>query len=228
MAEGARGQALLAQGRFREARTATRRCLELLARDSRGVEPTALASVRRNLPAQHDALRAPAGAGAPTARPPAREEKPPAGERLEFAELCAMKGQYAAAAGLYADAFAAAPHLAEDLDAGHRYNAACAAALAGFGACRYGRAQRGGTGRWRRQARTWLRADVAAWARKLDTGVPAERDLVRRVSARWWADPGLAWLHEAGVVEGLPPAERQECLALWQDAGAVLRRAQTR
>src|SRR5271166_868743 len=52
VAEGARGQALLAQGRFREARTATRRCLELLARDSHGIEPTALVIVRRNLPAQ--------------------------------------------------------------------------------------------------------------------------------------------------------------------------------
>jgi tetratricopeptide (TPR) repeat protein len=228
VAEGARGQALLALGRFREARTATRRCLELLARESRGVEPTGLPSLRRNLSARLPRCE---HLLALEQRLPAllrREAKPPAGERLEFAELCAMKGQYAAAAGLYAEAFAAAPHLAEDLDAGHRYDAACAAALAGFGHSadmpELSEAERA---RWRRQARTWLRADVAAWAWKLDTGVPAERDLVRRVSARWWADPGLAWLHEAGVVEGLPPAERQECLSLWQDAGAVLRRAQT-
>jgi hypothetical protein len=220
--------ALMAQGRFREALTATRRGLELLARDSRGVEPTALASVRRNLPAQLSRCER---LLALEQRLPAllrREEKPPAGERLEFAELCAMKGQYAAAAGLYADAFAAAPDLAKDLDAGHRYNAACAAALAGFGrGADTAELSEAELARWRGQARTWLRADVAAWGRKLDTGVPVERDLVRRVSARWWADPGLAWLHEAGVVEALPPPERQECLALWQDAGAVLRRAQT-
>jgi eukaryotic-like serine/threonine-protein kinase len=228
VAEGARGQALLALGRFREARTATRRCLELLTRDSRGVEPKALASARQNLPAQLPRCE---GLLALEHRLPAilrREEMPPAGERREFAELCAMKGQYAAAAGLYADVFAAAPRLAEDLDAGHRYNAACAAALAGFGrgadTAELSDVERA---RWRRQARTWLRADVAVWARKLDTGVPAERDLVRRLSARWWGDPGLAWLHEAGVVEELPPAERQEGLALWQDAGALLRRAQT-
>jgi tetratricopeptide (TPR) repeat protein len=228
VAEGARGQALLAQGRFGEARTATSRCLELLAPDYHGVVPTALPSVRRNLSAQLSRCER---LLALEHRLPAllrREEKPPAGERLEFAELCAVKGQYAAAAGLYTDAFAAALHLAEDLDASHRYNAACAAALAGFGrgadTAELSEAERA---RWRRQARTWLRADVAAWARKLDTGVPEERDLVQRMSARWWADPGLAWLHEAGVVEGLPPAERQECLALWQDAGAVLRRAQT-
>jgi serine/threonine-protein kinase len=228
VAEGARGQALLAQGRFLEARTATRRCLELLAQDSCRIEPSASGNIRRNMPGQ---LRRCERLLALEQRLPAvlrQEEEPPAEERLEFAELCAMKGRYAAAAGLYAGAFAAAPHLAEELDAGRRYNAACAAALAGFGrgadAAGLSEADRA---RWRRQARTWLRADVAAWTQKLDTGAKAGRELVQRVSARWWADPGLAWLHEASVGEGLPPAERQECLALWQDAGAVLRRAQT-
>jgi serine/threonine-protein kinase len=229
VAEGARGQALLAQGRLREARTATRRCLELLARDSRRPEPSGIANaVRQNLPGQ---LRYCERLLALEPRLPAvlrRDEKPPAGELQAFAELCARKGQYAAAAGLYADTFAAAPHLAEDLDAGHRYHAACAAALAGFGrdADTAGLSEEE-RARWRRQARTWLRADVAAWTQKLDTGAKVDREPVQRVSARWWADPGLAWLHEASVVKGLPPAERQECLALWQDAGAVLRRAQT-
>jgi serine/threonine-protein kinase len=228
VAEGARGQVLLARGRFREARTATRRCLELLAQDSCRIEPSASRNLRRNMPGQ--LLRC-ERLLALEQRLPAilrQEEKPPAEECLEFAELCAMKGRYAAAAGLYADAFAAAPHLGEEPAAGRRYNAACAAALAGFGhgadAAGLSEAERA---RWRRQARTWLRADVAAWTRKLDTGVPPDHDLVRKVSARWWADPGLTWLRDAGVVEGLPPGERQECLALWQDAGAVLRRAET-
>jgi tetratricopeptide (TPR) repeat protein len=228
LAEGARGQALLGQGRFEEATTATRRCLELLAGGSRAAEPTALAAIRRHVPAQ---LRRCEHLLALEQRLPAilrQDEKPPAGERLECAEVCAMKERYAAAAGLYADTFAAAPHLAEDLDAGHRYEAACAATLAGFGrdvdTAELNEKERA---RWRQQARTWMRADVAAWTQKLDTGAKADRELVQKVSARWWADPGLAWLHDASLVEGLPPAERQECLALWQDAEAVVRRAQT-
>jgi serine/threonine-protein kinase len=229
LAEGARGQVLLAQGRFREARTATRRCLELLARDSCRLEQTAAGNgVRGNLPAQ---LRRCERLLALEPRLPAvlrREEKPPFEERLEFAELCALKGRYADAVRLYADVFAAAPPIAEDLEAGHRYKAACAATLAGFGhgadPTGLGEAERAN---WRRQARTWLRADVTAWARNLGRGIPADRDLVRRASARWWAEPGLTWLRDAGVVEGLPPAERQEGLALWEEAGAVLRRAQT-
>ena len=38
-----------------------------------------------------------------------------------------------AAARFYEEAFAAQPKLADDLGAAHRYNAACAAALAGCG-----------------------------------------------------------------------------------------------
>src|SRR5262249_32950061 len=57
------------------------------------------------------------------------------GERLPFAQICQLpaKSHYAAAVRFYADAFAEQPQLAEDLLAPHRYNAACAAALAGCG-----------------------------------------------------------------------------------------------
>jgi tetratricopeptide (TPR) repeat protein/tRNA A-37 threonylcarbamoyl transferase component Bud32 len=54
-------------------------------------------------------------------------------ESLEFAQLCRLKKRYAAAARLYAVAFAADPRVADDLQAGHRYNAACCAALAAAG-----------------------------------------------------------------------------------------------
>jgi serine/threonine-protein kinase len=229
VAEGARGQALMAEGRFREAVATTRRCLELLAQKSYRLELSSVGNaVRQNLPAQ---LRHCEHLLELESRLPAvlrREENLSADERLEFAELCAMKGRYATAAGLYVNAFEGALELAEDLGAGHRHKAACAAALAGFGSD----ADMAGLSeeeraRWRRQARTWLRADVVAWTQKLDTGIKTDRELVQKVSARWWADPGLAWLHEASAVEALPPAERQECLALWQDAGAVIKRGQT-
>src|SRR6516162_8684796 len=56
-------------------------------------------------------------------------------ERLGLAKLCQMrcKKRYAAAVRFFRDAFAEKPKLADDLNAGHRYNAACAAALAGCG-----------------------------------------------------------------------------------------------
>jgi serine/threonine-protein kinase len=228
VAEGARGQVFLAQGRLQEALAATRRCLDLVAQEPGRAEPHRLANLHRNLPAQ---LRLCERLLALERRLPAvlcLEEKPAAEELFEFAELCAIKGRYACAARLYGDVFAAAPQLAEDLESGRRYYAAMAAYLAGCGPGPLedgqGDAERA---RWRRQARLWLRADLAAWVRKLDAGASATRDLVQRESARWWADPCLAWLREPEALKDLSAAERQDCLALWQDFEAVLRRAQT-
>src|SRR5262249_57998404 len=59
------------------------------------------------------------------------EQPANAAERIEFAELCHLKKLYAAAARFHAAAFAAEPKLSEDVPASTRYNAACAAALAG-------------------------------------------------------------------------------------------------
>src|SRR5262249_60068767 len=90
-------------------------------------------------------------------------EPPSPPERLRLAALARQpyRACYAAAASLYADAFAARPSLAPP----NRYNAACAAALAGTGqgkdAARLGGSQRLAL---RRQALTWLRADLAAAA----------------------------------------------------------------
>src|SRR5439155_14158400 len=81
------------------------------------------------------------------------------GERLALAWLCQQpyKQLYAAAAQLYAGAFAHDAKLTEDMRQQHRYNAACAAALAGSGhngdATGLGEAE---GKRWRDQAQEWL------------------------------------------------------------------------
>src|SRR5262249_15071894 len=60
-------------------------------------------------------------------------ERPPAdaAETLGFARICQYKQLNAAAARFWAEAFAAEPKQADDLRARLRYDAACAAALAG-------------------------------------------------------------------------------------------------
>jgi hypothetical protein len=45
--------------------------------------------------------------------------------------------------------------------------------------------------------------------------------------APWRDDPDLAGLRDAGALKRLPPAERQECRALWQEVADLLRRAET-
>ena len=57
-------------------------------------------------------------------------------ERLALMGICQFKDLRVAMARLYAAAFADDPGLADDLQAGRRYSAACSAALAGCGAAR--------------------------------------------------------------------------------------------
>jgi serine/threonine-protein kinase len=146
-------------------------------------------------------------------------------ERLALLGACQFLNRTGAMARLYADAFAAAPGLADDLGAGHRYNAARAAAQAGCGrgADATGLGEEEGA-RWRMQARQWLRADLAARARALDAGPAATRGTGRLALTRWHNEPDLAGLRDPGDLDKLPADERQEYLALWADLAAVLAR----
>jgi serine/threonine-protein kinase len=146
-------------------------------------------------------------------------------ERLAFLGACQFTNRTRATAGLYADAFAAAPPLADDLGAGHRYNAARAAALAGCG--RGADATGLGEGeqkRWRDQARQWLRAELAARGRALDSDPTAARWGVHEALTRWRQEPDLACVRDPGELNELAADERKEYLALWADVAAVLAR----
>jgi eukaryotic-like serine/threonine-protein kinase len=169
-------------------------------------------------------------------------------ERLALLGVCQFQGRYHAAARLFAHAIANKPAVAEDLvsecrsrsalgDAQPvgrledlatecRYPAARCAALAGCGlgedAAKLDEMLRA---RWRRQARDWLRADLAVWSSVLDSGSTAARALVRKKLARWQLDPDLAGLREARAVDKFSSEERQECIALWEAVSNLLGRA---
>jgi serine/threonine-protein kinase len=127
-------------------------------------------------------------------------------------------------ARLYADAFAATPSLAEDLGTGLRYNAARAAAQAGCGygedAPGFGEAE---GKKWRHQAREWLRAELAARVRTLDTD-PAARLGVCEALTRWCKEPDLACVRDPVELNKLAADERTEYLAIWAEVAAVLAR----
>jgi hypothetical protein len=103
-----------------------------------------------------------------------------------------------------------------------------AAALAGGGqgddAAGLGEPERAGL---RKQARDWLRLDLAAWAKRVGAGTEADRIQARKTLAPWRDGPELAGLRDPDSLEKLPPAERQECRALWQEVADLLRRAET-
>jgi serine/threonine-protein kinase len=145
-------------------------------------------------------------------------------ERLALLAACQSEGRYAAAAGLYADAFSADPRLADNPTTEIRYRAALCAALAGCGLGADGPAlSESERERWRGRARAWLREDLAAWAERAGGD---DRAPVRKTMTRWQADPDLSGLREPAALDRLSPEERKEWLALWGDVAAVLKRAE--
>jgi serine/threonine-protein kinase len=217
---GALGQALLAKWQLAEADAAIGRCLELL--------PPKEPKLRGNLERLRERCRHLLALEGRLAGIVQGTDRPAPADCLDLAELCFVKGQYAAATRLYAEALAATPRLTENLRAGHRFNAARAAALAGGGqgddVAGLGEPERQGL---RRQARDWLRLDLASWARKVETGTEVDRIQAQKTLVPWRDDLDLAGLRDADALDRLPPAERQECRALWQEVAALLRRAQT-
>jgi serine/threonine-protein kinase len=167
-------------------------------------------------------------------------------ERLALVAVCQFQGRYHAAARLYAEAFAADPPLADNLTTECRYRslreepfyervesvntegrylAARCAALAGRGlgkdGAELGDAERA---RCRKQARGWLKADLALWARTLDSGYELDRNLAKRMLTHWQVEPDLAGLREQNALDEVSAEERKECHALWDEVAAVLRR----
>ena len=135
-----------------------------------------------------------------------------AAETLEFALICYHKGLQGASARFWAEAFQAEPKLADDMQAHHRYNAACAAALAGCGRSKdeppLDDASRT---RWRRQALEWLEADLAAWSRTMESGPPQSRQPLPHTLQDWKDDPDLAGLRDPSDA-GQDPGGRTESL----------------
>ena len=146
-------------------------------------------------------------------------------ERLAFVGAAEFHGLTRTSARLYADAFAAEPSLATDPARGRRYYAACMAASAGCGrgkdASKLNDDERA---RLRDQARRWLRAEVAAWSRKLESDRAAKARWTTRLK-RWRTDPDLAGLREPDLLDKLPVAESRACRELWKEIDAQIEAA---
>ena len=140
--------------------------------------------------------------------------------------MCEKKHLYAAAASLYREAIAAKPDLVASPSNGVRYNAACAAALAGCGAgedaARLTDAERAG---FRRQALDWLRADLDAWRGLLDKDPDKARRVVAQKMRHWLRDRDFNGVRGPEALANLPEAERLAWQQLWADVQRLLDRA---
>jgi hypothetical protein len=148
-----------------------------------------------------------------------------AAEQIEFAHLCMLKKHHAAVARFFREAFTAEPKLAEAVPAGHRYNAACSAALAGCGqgkdADRLDDKERA---LWRQQALEWLRQDLTWWGKALDNGKAQTNAQVRQRLQHCQTDGDLAGVRTQDALARLPEEERQQWEKLWSDVDVMLRR----
>src|SRR5207253_1431418 len=101
---------------------------------------------------------------------------------------------------------------------GHRYDAVCAAALAGCGhgkdAAAIASPERA---RLRRQALTWLRADLAAWRQGLEKEPDKARLVVRQQMQHWQEDTDFVGVRGSEALAKLPEVEREDWRKLWAE-----------
>ena len=146
-----------------------------------------------------------------------------ADEQIALAQICLIhKKLYTAAVQFYAGAFAAEPRLAVQLNA-HRFNAACAGAMAGCGQGEDGaKTNDAERERFRKQALEWLTADLTAWTNLVDNA--ADRLRVRKEMQRWQSHPAFTGVRDAAALARLPDAERAEWQKLWTSVAELLKR----
>jgi serine/threonine-protein kinase len=124
------------------------------------------------------------------------------------------QGLNVAAVGVFEDLVRRNQSWAYDPRLKLRYNAACAAVLAGTGQGRDAPAADGRTA-LRRQALEWLRADLTAYRRGFDSGW--SRGATDKELDWWLTDPDLTLVRQPMAIGLLPADERAGWTAFWAD-----------
>jgi tetratricopeptide (TPR) repeat protein len=148
------------------------------------------------------------------------------GERLQFAQRAYDLARLAAAARFWREAIELDPRLGDDRQAEHRYNAACAAALAGcFQTNDDPRPSDDQKTKLRQQALDWLNAELGASAKLLATASNEERAGIGKTLERWREDTDLRGIRDDAGLAKLPETERTAFRKLWAEVDALLRKA---
>jgi serine/threonine-protein kinase len=208
---------LLNLGRFAEARTAVESLLKLRLNDAE----------RRAQRRQLDLCNSMRAIESKLPAILAGKERPTeAATQLALAEWCLKhKRLPATAVGFYASALSTQPSLADDLEAGHRYHAACAAALAGCGAGE-DVSELDGEKRaaLRKLALDWLTAEYNVCAERHRLGKPGDRTVVAMAVRPWLTSEDLAGVRDEQALTRLPADERRAWQELWAKAATLAAR----
>jgi hypothetical protein len=126
---------------------------------------------------------------------------------------------------LFEGAFTTDAKLADDLSAGHRYDAACCAARAARGDGVDAPAEPAEREALRGKALAWLGADLALVKRQAALANPPARQFAASRLAHWLADTDLSGVREPKALESLPAEEQQQWRKLWAEVRAALAEA---
>jgi len=147
-------------------------------------------------------------------------------ERLDFAQMAYDRKHFAVAAQLWAEALASEPRLGDDRRTQHRYNAACAAALAAAG---QGKDEPppddAAKVKLRQQALDGLKNELTAWGKLVATISPVYWPGVVQTLEHWKQDSDLAGVRDADGLSKLPADEQRAWRALWADVDSLLKLA---
>jgi eukaryotic-like serine/threonine-protein kinase len=211
------GGALRRQGKFAESLAAYRRGHQLGAGNPRWPYPSAQWVQEGELLVKLDA-RLPAVLRG--------DERPTPAERVQLAQMCVRyKNLPAAAAKLFADAFAADEKLADDLKAGNRHAAAVAAAQAGAGRGDGAKLDEDERAVHRKQALDWLHADLKAREKQIDGADRRQRAEARQALRAWRREPALAATRDPAALAKVAAAEREAWHKFWGEVEAALDKA---
>ncbi len=208
------GHVLNMQGKYSDALVAMRRGHELGSKKSDWTYPSLVWVLQTQARVALDKKLADVLRGeTPTVRPD---------EYAGMAEVCVrFRKRYAAALRFYDKAFSATPSLAEDLGAGHRFYAACAAIRAADGqgddASELTAESRTTA---RRQALSWLRADLEANARLLNRH-PKESPSIAGNLRRMQTEPAFTSVRDGAAFSSLPSEDQTAWRQLWADVAAL-------
>jgi tetratricopeptide (TPR) repeat protein len=144
---------------------------------------------------------------------------------LDLAKMCRDKKLYTSATRFLHAALEADPKLGDDREAPHRYDGACAAALAAEG---QGQEEpptdESSKAKLRGQALQWLKDELATWAKLLESAPPKARPGIVQTLDDWRQDPDFASLRDPKALAKLPEAEQKTWQSFWADLEALLKK----
>lgn len=149
-------------------------------------------------------------------------------ERKGLAQLCYYKMRYVTATRVWIDAFHADPQLEGNLEGSFRYQAACAAFLAGNGlGIEANQIDDQKRLHLRKQALDWLHADLVLNSKMLTSSRLEDRQQSLERLRHWQYDSDLAKLHDPVELSKMSVAERVRCQGLWSELEALVTKAET-